>query len=387
MRTARWIFWIIFGVFFWRIALFGVGYLATISKQDYTPTFPYSEMLEQYGSAWWTRWGSFDGVHYLSLVTEGYRTFGLIQAFFPAYPLLAGALSSIFAINPFASLMFLSHAFLLLGVLFFELWMRELRVQKKARMMALLGLLTFPGAYSLGSIYTESLFFALFCIAAWALHKRYWWLAIASGAVLSATRVVGVFFAGAVLLQTLGTQLIQRKLMLAIAAVLMTGGLLAYSLFLWKEFNDPLYFFSVQKAFDTGRQTSLVLLPQVLYRVGRMLSTVPLFSYEWWLVFQDTYVFGLISLFLARASWLVWKKKNQIFHWSYLMFSWGVLILPTLTGTLQSMTRYGLAAIPFFVLFGSWSERHPRFAAVLILAHAILLIINTVAFMQGRFVS
>jgi len=387
MRIPKRISWILFGLLAWRMILFGVGYFAVASEHVYSPTFPYSGMLENYGPGWWSRWGSFDGVHYISLVMEGYRSYGLIQAFFPTYPLFAQFVSVLLALNPFTALLLVSHLFLLIGVIFFELWMRNLGLTKKTRVVALLALLTFPGAYSFGAIYTESLFFALFCIVVWALQKHYWWPVIISGFLLSATRVVGVFLAGAVFLQAFGVQLLRRKWSTIVAAMVMTGGLIGYSAFLWKEFGDPLYFFSVQKAFETGRQTTLIFLPQVLYRVGKMLMTVPVFSREWWLVMQDAYVFGLISLFLARASWFAWKKKKQIFHWSYVVFSWGVILLPTLTGTLQSMTRYGLAVIPFFVLFGSWSERHPRVAAVLILAHAILLVINTVAFMQGRFVS
>lgn len=387
MRVARWVLWIVGAVILWRGIIFGIGYLAVAGELKYEPTFPYSGMLDQYGPPWWSRWGSFDGVHYLSLLTDGYRSFGLIQAFFPAYPLLAGAIAAVFSLNPFISFMLISHAFLLIGVLFFEVWMRELGVQKNTRALALLALLTFPGAYSFGSLYTESLFLALFCISAWSLQKRYWFLAIVSGAGLSATRVVGVFLAGAVFLRGLFARSVRSTLLLTLAGLMMAVGLIAYSLYLWKAFGDPLYFFTVQKAFDTGRQTSLVSLPQVLFRAVKMLATVPVFSRAWWLVLQDTYVFSLIAVFLARASWLAWKNKKQIFHWTYLVFSWGVVLLPTLTGTLQSMTRYGLAAVPFFVLFGSWAERHPRIAAVLISLHAILLVINTVAFLQGRFVS
>lgn len=387
MRLPKWVVQLILCLIGWRLFLGGLAFLSTIFFKEYAPTFPYAEMLNQYGPWWLVRWGSFDGVHYLTIVTDGYKAIGLIQAFFPFYPLLAKGIAQLLHFNPFLSLVTVSHVSLIVGCIFFRMWLRELGLSSKMQRWAMALMLLFPGAYSFGAIYTESLYFALISIALWGMQRKQLLFTGVGGLLLSATRVVGVLLSPVVFLQSFTTASKAERWKMLFTSGTMTLGLAAYSMYLWRQFQDPLYFFHVQQAFNTGRESSIILLPQVFYRAGRMLISLPILSREWYVVAQDTYLTLLLIAVLGFATWNVWKRRHLLFSPQILLYCWAAVLLPTLTGTLQSMSRYGLAVVPFFALLGVWAGKHPRAGAFLLILHAILLCINTMFFLQGRFIS
>ncbi len=82
--------------FIWRFISLLLGYIAQFVLV-YKPSFPYAyELLPKYGLPQWVySWGNFDGVHYLTIIEKGYIGTGLIQAFFPLYPMVVRLVNSI----------------------------------------------------------------------------------------------------------------------------------------------------------------------------------------------------------------------------------------------------------------------------------------------------
>ncbi len=149
----------------WRAVLFLAAAIAP-AILSYQPTFPYAERLAAGNlPAFLYSWANFDGVHYLEIAKHGYLQTDLIQAFFPIFPLLMRVLQLV--VNDFIlSGLLLSNA-ALIGVMYFGYKLCSQWFNSAAADHFLLVLLTFPTAFYLGAVYTESLFLLLILAGCW----------------------------------------------------------------------------------------------------------------------------------------------------------------------------------------------------------------------------
>lgn len=356
------------------------------SVGGFHPTYPYSDQLAV-TSSWIAVFAQFDGVHYLTIARQGYVGTGLIQAFFPVYPLLMwlvtlGGSSDQALIIAGRLVSVLS----LLGVLW--LWYKQGDlVEKKSLKWSLWILLLWPTSFFLESMYTESLFLLLVIATFVLARKKQWLLAAIIAGIASGTRIVGVFLFPALIIelalqtnfewQNIPKWLITNWKKLSILSLSLLGWLL-YSLYLSFEFGDPLLYFHVQQEFGGGRQESIVLLPQVLYRSVRQLLSIPL-SDRWMVTAQE---FGLTALAFAVMIW--GRKKVRFSLW---VFSLAALILPTVTGSLSSMPRYILSAPAVILLIGYFLWRFPKARILALSISAGLLVFNLWLYGQGLWVS
>lgn len=405
-----------FSVFvIWRVALFVVAYIAP-EFFSYQPQFPYAESLLQSTNlpSWVFSWGGFDGVHYLSIMTEGYLRIDLIQAFFPLFPLLAKVVMT--TTEPLLAALLVSNLATLGLILVWLLYTKSIYGGSLAKKSLVL-LLTFPAAFFLGAVYSESLFLLAVLSAFWAAHNKRWLLAGVLGAVASSTRLAGVFIWPSLLLAVLeqnkllkahfsevlrqsslqkkltllGTTLLkackQERLPLLFVSV-STLGFVVYAGYLQQNFNDPLYFFTVQERFNTGRSDHLIFPAQSIWRQLKILFTVPI-DWKWYTYLQD------LVLTLLVGGVLVWrfvlqvlgrsKKNTQIpYHW--FLFSFSALLLPLLTGSLSSMTRYVMVCFPLYVI-GAATLRQKKAFWLTIFISSCLLVLNVLLFIQGYWVA
>lgn len=378
----------------WRGVLFLVGYLAN-SLLSYKPSFPYAyELLPQYGLPQWLySWANFDGVHYLTIIEKGYVGTGLIQAFFPLYPLVTRILTYIIPNDLVAGLLLSNLAWFGCLLLLFSLVKAQLN--EKIAWKAVVLLLLFPTSFFGVAFYNESLFL-LFVLLAFKAEqqKKYLWAGLAAG-VAAATRVVGIFVTAGLLAKIIFKRVIKldpQHIVITIwknittshkiVALILIGctGLLSYMAYLWYQFGDPLYFFHVQSEFGSGREEHIILLPQTLYRAVKIILTVPVN------LRFITYAQELILSVVVLGTLLLgfWRRFNIPVSWTvFALFS---TLLPTTTGTLSSMPRYVLVAFPFFVILAQLQI--PKVGwYVLYGVSALLLLWNTVAFIQGYWVA
>jgi len=381
----------------WRITLFIVGSLAA-RFLEYKPSFPYAEaiLLNRNLPIWLASWANFDGVHYLTIIEKGYVGTGLIQAFFPLYSLVVAAVSFI-PIDPLVLGLLLSNlAFMAFAITFYRYVNQN--YSTKIANWSLVSLLLFPTAFFLGAFYTESLFLLVVIASLWSAQAKKWWLASLFAGLAAATRLVGIFLIPALLLEllqqnmasnkSLRTQLYStqfyiqffKKNLKQIMIILLSSlGLLSYMAYLQLNFNDPLYFFHVQSEFGGGRQESLVVLPQVVWRYLKIFITYRPFDLKYF-VFVQEFVFTT----LAYLGVLLAAKKVR---WSWTIFSLFAITLPTLTGTFSSMPRYVLVALPLFVLAGTYLSKKSKIWLFFLVASGLLLLCNTILFIQGYWVA
>lgn len=399
-----------FVVSIWRLVLLVTAYVAD-TFFVYAPSFPYAtSMLASMNLPRWIySWGNFDGVHYLTIATKGYFGTGLIQAFFPVFPGLLALFQKIFQLS-WLSFSNLPGLFFIIFLLFqllvtygiallLFIFVKDLfKKTKQQAWWTVIAFLSFPTSLFFGALYNEGLFLLLVLGSFLAAHHKKWWLAGILGMIVSATRVVGLAIWPALLLELwlsvnkvnsfsdLQKNITIKKILEFLkkewknisAVSLSLLGLGSYMFYLWKVFGDPLYFFHLQSEFGAGRQEGIILLPQVIWRYIKILMTVP---YDWKLfAYIQEFVFSLITL----GSLLVfWKKIRP----SHLLFSLLVFILPTLTGTLSSMPRYILVCFPIFFLLGEFLQKNKKIRGFALALSWLLLIINTLLFIQGYWVA
>ena len=253
----------------WRLWLTLASLLA-INLIPFKPSFPYTDaLLAPLGPKLLHAWANFDGVHYLTIIQKGYLGTGLIQAFFPLYPLLVKFAASLLG-NPILAGVVLSTAcFFLSLVVLFKLI--KLDYSSTIAQKTLFLVLLFPTSFFFTAFYTESLFFLLVLLAFYSARQGRFLSAGIYGALASATRLVGVFLLPALLVEL---WLQKKKHFLKIsnlpnllASLIPATGLLTYMWYLKKVFADALLFIHVQPEFGVARETNrIILLYQVFWR-------------------------------------------------------------------------------------------------------------------------
>jgi len=389
------------GIFIiWRTFLFIIGYLAQFILK-YKPSFPYYDQLALYNLPQWLySWANFDGVHYLTIIKKGYFGTGLIQAFFPLFPLSIRFLN-IFE-NPLVTGLIVSN--ILAFLLFISFYSFSKTFFKNNHWQNLLVFILFPTSFFLGAFYTESLFLILVLNTFIQSHHRNWFRAGLLAALASGTKVVGIllipsliigYFFGekklGELINDIKNKNTRKKLISSLTnklnlksvrplSLIIVGsfGLLSYMFYLWQKFDDPLYFFHVQSEFGGGRQENLILYPQVVYRYLKILITARPFDFKY-LAYIQEFISGTIGLILILYS----SKKIKLSH---LIFVLGAFFVPTLTGTFSSMGRYILVCWPIFFVISDWLK-NKKIRYLYFIISTLFLVINTVLFIQGYWVA
>jgi len=350
----------------------------------FRPQFPYYDAilanLSSVQLIW--HWANFDGVHYITIADKGYIGTGLIQAYFPLYPLLVGWINKIIG-NPLYSGLLFSNISFLLALYFFQ---KLLKVEKiKDKKWPILFLLLFPTSFYFIGLYSESLFLLLTILSFLSMRQKKWFQASVFASLASATRLVGIFIAPALILeynQSL-TKLRKKnklvKLKQLLLFIISIGGFLLYCWYLNKNFGDPFFFARVQSKFGASRQTDkIILFHQVTWRYIKMLVTVKNNNLLYYAVAQEFFLsLGVLAVFI----WGWFKKIKR----SYLVYAFFSFILPTLTGNLSSMPRYVAVIFPLYLILSKIKNKKVKIC--LLIVSTILLIINTALFLRGSWIA
>lgn len=197
----------------------------------------------------WARW---DAAHYVAIAQMGYGGAnpsphgGL--GFFPLYPLLMRGAVEVVGASPtpahlaLAGLLISNAAFV--AVVATVAWIGARQFGDRIGTHAALFLCIAPFSFFFNAAYTESLFLALslFSLIA-ASHGRWWWSGLLAG-LASATRLLGLALAPAILV--LAWKRGARLRDAAVSACLSVSGTVLYGLYCWWQFDNPLAYFDAQ---------------------------------------------------------------------------------------------------------------------------------------------
>ena len=217
---------------------------------------------------------NFDGFHYAHIAQFGYGLYE--QTFFPLFPFTLGVLGRFVASDIVTSGLILNLILAFASILLFYKLAKATINDEKQSIWTVFFFLSFPSAFFLLALYTESLFlFLLFLYFYLSSSKRVDYAAILIGFFLGTTRLAGSFAGIVPLIFCIVEFINYRKFnasKLIIALSPMTG-LLAYMFYLLINFKDPLLFISAQKGFANGRSTqAIITLPQVYFRYFKIIT-------------------------------------------------------------------------------------------------------------------
>jgi len=380
---------------------------------------------------------TWDAAHYLYLSEVGYRPGMPPCAFYPLWPLLVRGAAPIFGGSHLVTGLVLANLFSLAAwVLFHRLVAR--RWGEGAANWALVFMVAFPGALFFQFNYTESLFLLLVLGLWWGLEARrdrWAWLA---ACLLPLTRGVGVFavlpigwyvlepvrkwvvefaarerkerkegegfsaffaffrgvwseVAGAPnsnSARTLGSGSTQTRRTgvrrsgdlappawqsalrrsLAGRGWLLAGPLLGWAVYLalmWHWTGDPFEGFKAQKHWGVHSISNLWNVPKFV---------VGLFtSYEWH-EFTGSVLDRCMFLVLLYCLPILWRLDKGLLVWTYMLG-----VLPAMSGTFTSYTRFASCAFPVFIALGVMLSRREwrwgRYALLAVFAalHVVLV--------------
>ena len=338
----------------------------------------YQEFVNLFATPFFSRLANFDGIHYITISKDSYVQFQ--QAFFPLYPLLIKIFTK-YTHNYFTSGLIISNlsyfsALCILSTNF-------IKFKYKNYQYFLLFLISFPASFYFHTVYSESLFLLLLVIYASLVYQKKYLLASIPALFLSLTRITGIFTLIFPVLYLLKTKKFSLPVIALIIAPIL--GLSLFSTYLYKTTGDPLFFLHSQSAFGANRTSSLVLSPQVLYRYLKIFLTFK-FNSSYWVAILELTSFSSVFLVLVYQLVKLFKAKfANIFLLSLNLFSFSVIVLPTLTGTLSSLPRYILLAPAiYFYLADLKNSSHKN----LILSIFFILKVYLFAlFLQGHFIA
>jgi hypothetical protein len=267
---------------------------------------------------------------YSMLVTDGYDPYprhhargdAANWAFFPLFPLTGAFLARTFGAHPATAVVLAGRIELYFAILSFLVFVRSELETISDYFFA--GSLIALNPYLIygQSGYSEPLYFTLVCLSFIFLQRYRWVASGVAGALLSATRLVGLVFAASymiVALREAGWRKILRdhSLAIPIGALLCPLGLVLYSLYLYHLTGDALAFSHIQTAWGRSAQNPFMVID--FFYLQR----------EWFRVWSVTAIFALLVS--------VWLMKVRL---EYGIFLAATVLMGAASGSLYGMPRY-----------------------------------------------
>lgn len=310
------------------------------------------------------RLNEWDSLHYLSIAAYGYRrassppleenihSYRDNQAFFPGFPILARAFARVTGLSPEVALPMTAQIFAVFSWLFLFLLMREFFVPRQRAIHGAIAFFCFPTSFYLVAPYSESVFTT--AMLAWiygsiriAQHPGFVALALPSGFLLTATRIVGVPLVVLPWLLPPGKdrpRWATRTLLVLVASL----GVVSYFAYLQWKFGDWKLHFLVQK---TGWRNTADLFwflkPHMFF---------PNILRDTWFNNVSRVCVPIFSIFLAKAWWDLWQSphlENKRVRFSLLYAASALFFIPCAAkaGTVtHGMIRYVLPVYLLLIL-------------------------------------
>jgi Gpi18-like mannosyltransferase len=251
-------------------------------------------------------WGVFwdrDSEHYQNIAFHGYeyKNDGKPHniAFFPLFPLLIRILMQIGLPFELSGVLVNNLAFLC-GLIVLYIWMNENYGNSIAKWTT--AFLAWCPLSLFGTvIYTEGLFLFLSIASLRAFDRHKYLELVFWGILTTATRPTALVFVPALLIAAWW----EGRSKVAYIASLATGlGLLAYIIYCWINFNDPIAFIHAQKAWRTSFGFNYS-------GWWRMLKQIVVGSSKWSLNNPEPFWHLPQFLVICTLSYLLWRNRNR----------------------------------------------------------------------------
>lgn len=337
-------------------------------------------------------WNHWDALRFIDVALRGYKTPD-DTPFFPLMPLLIRGGTLLLGNHFYLAVGMLISNAALLGTLFVLYQLATDALGEQVSRRTLLYLCIFPTAFFFFTAYNEALFLLLTSSAFLAMRRQKWWLAGLLGLLASVTRSAGALL----VLPYLYEVWVSRPLPAdsqqaprfwkqlwtlvpkAWPVLLIPLGTLAYCVYCWQRFGNPLVFSQVQ--IHWGRVTTWPWS-------GIISALVQLFYIQPFGSFMEAHILldmaaTLGFIVLAVMSWR--KLRTSYALWISLLVLY-MLINPALTqaDTLVSIQRFVLEMFPGFLVLAALSLKHPRLHYACMLAFPFMQAVMAALFVLNR---
>ena len=391
------VFWLILFAVLSRFFVLGAGLY--FQKNNPNIELP-SGFTNQVASAW-VQW---DGYWYNDIVNNGYdRDFpksppeaeecnlgeGLCQrnfAFFPLFPLSVKLFQQVIQLvmpvrSDVLGIVLANAYFVAAAVIFFHLVSAMLG--KRTAWTSYFALLVFPVSYVFSGMMSESLFFLLMVATYYLAYKKKWLWAGIVGALLSATRILGVLVIFSIVLLyweqhkkniTFNALRSQPGREFLLSLFLIPMGLLLFILFLQNHTGDALAFISIQDYFAKSGSN--------LNPLAGILMAFTNYSVEGSL---KNHLYNL-SYFLLTMGLLIWNYFKKIIPLSAgTILIW--LMIPMTAGTTLALPRYLLPLFPVYILIGTVLSKNKYLTGIYFTGSTLLLLYLINFYVSGNFLT
>ncbi len=326
-------------------------------------------------------WANFDGVRYLTIASFGYQYPNF--AFFPLLPWIISLVNTVTPLTHLdAGLIIVNIS--IVAALIFIYKIIALDYSERIAFRAVILLLVFPFSYYYQSVYTDAPFLFLSTASFYFARRSRWLAAGVFGYVAGLTRLVGVVLLPVLLIEWYLQQKKKKRVVLYLPAflkqkaffiLLIPLGIITYGSYLQISHDN---FFLFQKSMADWGQDKIVFPLQVVYRYMKIFSTASFgFLYLVALIeFTATLLYFTLSVYVLRRIRL-----------SYGVFMLLLLLIPTFTGTFQSMPRYLLHLFPAFLGLAVLTQKSRLLFYSMLLLCLILQGIFVALFTRGHFVA
>ena len=382
----------------WRIWLI----VATLMVAQFVPLrigYLARDFFGQVLPNWVWPWGNMDGAVFMLIAHQGYQASEL--PFFPLFPLSIRLMVDLTKTPYVVAGMLVS--FLAFAGAMYWLW-QLLKLDKRETLFGLIFLLMilYPTGHYYTAVYNDALFL-FFSLGTLYFGRQHRYLpASLLGGLAALTRLNGLalsVYLGAEYLIQVRPQLAQLKSWKEIGslvpnflsaldprlwlrkrifwALLIPAAFLGYLAWIHWQFGDWHLFF---EGVEVWHRNKLTFPLQTFWRYAKMMVTVPPMSMVFGVAFAE------LAFSVGYAVVLLWSwNKIRFSYWLFMAVS---LLIPTLTGTLQGMPRYGLHLYPLFLSLTLWLEHKPHWVKMLWLGLSLCLqLVYLAAYTRGYFVA
>lgn len=294
---------------------------------------------------------TWDGQHYLFLVDKGYGSAGSSQAFYPLFPFLIKIVSYIIPNTIIAGYVLVTT--LSIGfIIYFYKFVRNVWDKDIAYISSIIAM-TFPTAFYLSRIYTESLFLFLTALFFYLLSDKKYFYAGLVTLLIPMTRPVGIFILVPYFIWLLQSKhkkfftisipsfvekvsfKVRYQYMYLLMPVL---GFVAYLFLMRILTGDPFRGFTAQNDFATGTRFENLFAPNIFITSFYDLASLSFIPTG--IMDRVFFVLFLITLpFIYKVLGKVWFAYSVMF---------GSVVL---LGAFSSFHRYVYVIFPMYIVF------------------------------------
>lgn len=327
------------------------------------------------------RHARFDAQAYVHIARNGYEydpASPSTVAFFPGFPLAIASVSTVTGCREELAGFVISNAAFLLAMIALHRYFayRPIQTPERSQWWTYAAITVFPSSMFFHVCYSESLFLLLVVLVLTATHRG---LTVATAILIgiaTAVRPVGIVLVPCV--WWLAATTYGRTFAAAVAAIALTcvslSGLLAYMMYLWCEFGNPLAFAQTQQNYNfcptlgaAQRSLALITLEPIWS------AYVPAAPGYWHRISPDPPLpfnlqFANPIWFVVAAVALAWGWRTRTLAPIEVIVAAGMLlmvyVLRSYEMAMASQTRFVAVILPVHLVVGAWFARLPTPLAI-----------------------